>query len=138
MPFPADGVSLVPAMRGGDRGWTVPVVTEGRESASTFLGDARTTIGLRTGRWKYVRYANGDVELYDLDADPNELQSLDGDPAYAEVEDELRTLWSAYKDCLGATCRTPLPRDLQRGPEDDAAGTWLQSTRVQERYGYWR
>jgi N-acetylglucosamine-6-sulfatase len=138
MPFPADGVSLVPAMRRGDRGWTVPVVTEGRESASTFPGDARTTIGLRLGRWKYVRYANGDVELYDLDADPNELQSLDADPVYAEAQDELQALWLAYKDCVGASCRVPLPEPLQRTPAENAAATNAQSTGVQKRYGYWR
>jgi N-acetylglucosamine-6-sulfatase len=138
MPFPADGSSLVPSIRGGDRGWTVPVVTEGRESASTFPGDARTTIGLRMGRWKYVRYANGNEELYDLDADPNELESLHADPAHAELEDQLRLLWSSYKDCVGETCRVDLPVALQRTPADNAAGTEAQSAGVHSRYGYWR
>jgi N-acetylglucosamine-6-sulfatase len=34
------------------------------------------------GRWMYVRYATGEEELYDLDADPWQLSSLDKNPAY--------------------------------------------------------
>jgi arylsulfatase A-like enzyme len=146
MPFPADGVSVAPSLR-GDRGWTVPVVTEGREDAAVFrhgrgtatgFDDPRTTIGIRTPRWKYVRYDDGDGELYDLDADPNELQNRYGDPRYAAVVAELQKVWLRYKDCKGATCRAPMRADLQRGPAQDRAGTDKQSRGVQARYGYWR
>jgi len=34
--------------------------------------------GLRTARWKYVRYASGEVEIYDLRNDPWELRNLPG------------------------------------------------------------
>jgi len=146
MPFPADGVSLAPSLR-GDRGWKVPVVTEGREDSAVFrqargtaagFDDPRTTIGIRTPRWKYVRYDDGDGELYDLDADPNELQNRYGDPHYARVAAELQRVWRAYKDCRGATCRAAMPTDLQRGPAQDRAGTNKQSRGVLARYGYWR
>ena len=138
MPFPADGWSLVPTIREGDQGWRTAVVTEGREGANTFPGDGRTTIGLRLGRWKYVRYSNGDTELYDLDADPNELQSLHRDPAYAEIRERLQGLWLAYKDCVGDSCRVPLPLDLQRSAAENRAATDRQSQGVRARYGYWR
>ena len=82
-PHPPDGRSVVPSFQ-ADRGWRVPVLTEGVESSSAFddrsagealgFGDTRTTIGIRTSRWKYIRYVNGDGELYDLDRDPNEQQ----------------------------------------------------------------
>jgi arylsulfatase A-like enzyme len=138
MPFPADGWSLVPAIRQGDQGWRTAVVTEGREVGATFPGDGRTTIGLRLGQWKYVRYASGDTELYDLDADPNELQSLHDDPAYEEIGERLQALWLAYKDCVGDSCRVPLPEDLQRSPAENQAATDRQSQGVRARYGYWR
>jgi arylsulfatase A-like enzyme len=146
MPFPADGVSVAPSLR-RDRGWNVPVVTEGREDASVFrqprgttpgFDDPRTTIGIRTPRWKYVRYDDGDGELYDLDADPNELQNRYGDPRYAAVVAELQKVWLAYKDCRGASCRAPMPAALRRGPVQDKLGTDKQSRGVQARYGYWR
>jgi arylsulfatase A-like enzyme len=147
MPYPEDGRSVVPAIT-RDRGWTVPVVTEGLESGSMFptlpalkaagFHDARNTIGIRTPRYKYVRYSDGDAELYDLDRDPNELTSRIGDPAYAAVRDELHRLWLDYKDCLGASCRAPMPENLRRDPHEDEVGTNTQSRGVERRYGYWR
>ena len=117
-PHPPDGLSVVGSFR-GDRGWTVPVVTEGEETGPVFrdtagarvLGfhDHRTTIGIRTARWKYIRYNNGDGELYDLDRDPNEMRSVYGVPRYAGLQAAMQRLWTSYKDCAGVTCRRPMP-----------------------------
>jgi arylsulfatase A-like enzyme len=147
MPHPADGLSVVPSFA-RDRGWTVPVVTEGLEPSKVFrvasrhpaagFHDPRTTIGIRTPRWKYVRYNDGDGELYDLDKDPNELQSHFGDPRYASIQHELARLWRQYKDCRGASCRVPMPANLQRDPRADRLGTNKQSRGVEKRYGYFR
>jgi N-acetylglucosamine-6-sulfatase len=146
-PHQQDGLSVVPSFA-ADRGWTVPVVTEGLETSRVFrdaeqdpapgFDDPRTTIGIRTPRWKYVRYVDGDGELYDLDHDPNELHSHFGDPAYRSVQAELSRLWNRYKDCKGASCRAPMPADLRRDPAQDEAGTDTQSRGVEKRYGYYR
>jgi N-acetylglucosamine-6-sulfatase len=147
-PHPPDGRSLVGSFL-VDRGWRVPVLTEGVESSSDFddrtagaaLGfddDVRTTIGIRTARWKYIRYVNGDGELYDLDRDPNEQHSVFGKPKYAAVQSQLQRLWLAHKDCAGASCRRPLPPSLQRGPALNEAGTERQSRGFERRFGYVR
>ena len=146
-PHPPDGSSVVPSVA-GDRGWRVPVLTEGLEGEPVFrrarrhptpgFDDPRTTIGIRTPRWKYVRYVDGDGELYDLDHDPNELRSRFGDPRYARVQRELARLWRAYEDCAGASCRVAMPKDLQRDPAGDRAATRSQERGVRARYGYWR
>ena len=136
-PHPADGRSLRWNIRNGDRGWTAPVVTEaiadrasaGGTPAAVARGfvDARTTIGLRTARYKLVRWASGAVELYDLERDPNELTNVVRDPAYAAVRDRLTRLWWRYRDCAGAACTRdaagPLPggRRRGRGGDDPAA-----------------
>ena len=147
MPYAADGVSVVPSFE-SDRGWSVPVVTEGMESGRMFpvlpaakaagFHDARNTIGVRTPRYKYVRYSDGDAEMYDLDRDPNELKSVIDDPAYAGVRDQLFELWQEYKDCLGESCRAPMPQNLRRSPGANQIGTDTQSLGVERRYGYWR
>jgi choline-sulfatase len=40
---------------------------------------------LRDGRWKYLHYVNYRPQLYDLEADPEELRDVAGDPANAAV-----------------------------------------------------
>ena len=121
-----DGRSLAPVLTGPDRPWTVPVVTEGlvldvRRRPGNDLPPGLTTSGLRTPRYKLIRYANGDAELYDLLRDPNELASVWSDPAYRAVRRQLVALWEQYKQCRGAGCRVALPASLQEGPESMAA-----------------
>ena len=122
--------------------------TEGLETSAVFrdaathpvpgFTDARTTIGLRTPRWKYVRYVDGDGELYDLDADANEMHNRFGDPEYAAVQAELEQVWTAHKDCRGAACSAPMPSDLAEDPDRLQATTEDQSRQVEARYGYSR
>ena len=126
-PLPAmDGRSLAAEMTGPDQDWTVPVVTEGlikdvRRRKGTDLPPGLTTSGLRTPRYKLIRYANGDAELYDLLLDPNELTSVWNDPAYASIRQQLTDLWERYKECGGAACRVPLPPSLWGHAADMAA-----------------
>ena len=144
MPFPLDGTSVLPSVA-ADRGWSAPVVTEGLEGSRVFhtaatlstpgFHDARTTIGVRTARWKYVRYVDGDAELYDLDRDPAEMTNRYDDPAYATVRADLAAVWRDRKDCVGATCRAPLPPDLQRGPAELGRATRAQAATLTRLYG---
>ena len=41
---------------------------------------------IRTARWKYVHFAALPALLFDLDADPECLRNLAGDPAYAATQ----------------------------------------------------
>ena len=48
---------------------------------------------LRTDRYKYIRYLEGDgEELFDLQNDPGERRSLINDPKYKEVLEQHRKL----------------------------------------------
>ncbi len=136
-----DGVSLVPSFS-GDLGWTYPVLTEARipgdlkRDSGQLLSGRRTSIGLRTARYKLIKYASGEVELYDLVADPNELDSVARDPDYDALLQELTRLWRSYKDCGGDGCNVPLPPELQQSPGQLAATTKTQSSGVLARYGH--
>ncbi len=135
-----DGRSLAPEMTGPDQPWTVPVVTEGlildvRRRPGNGLPPGLTTSGIRTPRYKLIRYANGDAELYDLLRDPNELTSVWTDPAYAGIRHQLVALWEQYKECRAAACRVPLPDSLQEDPDALAAQDRHARRERKEYYG---
>ncbi len=117
-----DGSSKVAELHGDDRDWDTAVVTEGLlpdvkdVDAELGLPTGLTTSGLRTGRYKLIRYGTGEAELYDLWTDPNELTSVWDDPAYADVQGEMVRLWKQYRDCAGDACRVPLPAALRTTP----------------------
>ena len=73
-PAGLDGLSLVPLLHN-------PQTSSGRTVVTTF---DRGNVSLRSGRWRYVRYADESEELYDHRADSNEWTNLAGDPDHAE------------------------------------------------------
>jgi N-acetylglucosamine-6-sulfatase len=56
-------------------------------------------------RWKYVRYRTGEVEMYDLKADPYELENVYGKPGYQVEQARLRALYHKFKKCDAAECQ---------------------------------
>lgn len=74
------------------------VLIESRDDKSTRA--ARYT-EVRTATKKYVRHKDGSEELFDLAADPYELQDQAGDLA------TLRSIEQGLKSCAGETCWMP-------------------------------
>ena len=62
-------------------------------------------VGIRTSHYKYVDNGTGEIELYDLDADPYELTNLHANPAYAEAEAALASRLASLRTCVGKGCR---------------------------------
>ena len=83
-PEPLDGRSLVPLLRD-------PALGTGRALLTTF--DPGNT-SLRTEHWRYIRYADGSEELYNLHTDPNEWNNLAGSEQHAERMRTLRRMLS--------------------------------------------
>jgi arylsulfatase A-like enzyme len=84
------------------------------------------------GRWKLIRYPLVDrTQLFDLTADPHELQNLAGRPEQAAKEKELTELLTAemrrYGDTYPLTVNAPAkaewtpPTQQQLDAEDAAA-----------------
>jgi arylsulfatase A-like enzyme len=74
-----EGVSLSPLLANPALPWDkASVTTHGKDNHS-----------VRTAKWRYIRYSNGDEELYDHDADPHEWTNLARDKKYAETMREL-------------------------------------------------
>ena len=65
--------------------------------------------GFRVGPYKYVDYAAGGSELYDLDRDPQELDNVIDSPLYESVREYMETWLPWVADCSGSECRQELP-----------------------------
>jgi arylsulfatase A-like enzyme len=96
-----DGVSLLPIAQGRAG---LPerdlLIERGGSGPGVFTA-------VRTRRYLYAEYANGEQELYDLGTDPDELQSRHADPAYAAIKADLAARLARLRSCAGATCRSP-------------------------------
>lgn len=70
-----EGVSLAPQL--GD--------ADARRERPAISSHNRGNHAVRSEFWRYIRYADGSQELYDLRKDPNEWTNLVGDPRHAGV-----------------------------------------------------
>jgi arylsulfatase A-like enzyme len=91
-----DGRSLRPVLEGSVTTWRTALLLE--------LRSANSSYGIRTSAGKkYIEYADGFKELYDLKADPYELNnSYDAKASPGGLATRLQAL----KGCAGAACRT--------------------------------
>ena len=132
--FSADGRSLAPLLRCEEpASWRSSVLVEklpqedtseeekgkgkgkgkakGKQDKTGSAGVPKAGVGgqlafqaIRTGTHKYVEYENGEKELYDLEADPYELESIheSADPSLVE---DLQAKLEALKSCSEEGCR---------------------------------
>lgn len=68
-------------------------------------GTAAGNFMVRRGRWKYIHYIDGPPQLFDLAADPGELDDLGDSPAHADVRAELYAELTAICDPLETSNR---------------------------------
>jgi N-acetylglucosamine-6-sulfatase len=66
---------------------------------------------IRTDRYEYTLYANGQTELYDMLRDPAQLHSLAADPRYRYVRKWLYDQLVPLSSCAGPSCRVELGPD---------------------------
>lgn len=81
LPIPkhVEGVSIKPLLADPQAAWDRPALTtHGYQNHA-----------VRSEGWRYIRYANGDEELYDEAADPQEWKNLASDPQHAAIKSEL-------------------------------------------------
>jgi arylsulfatase A-like enzyme len=90
-----DGLSLLPFAANGAYGAERPIVIE----------TVRRYFALRTPEWVYVEYNDGQKELYDMQADPDQLENLVNRSDLATVREDLAARLSQLKGCQGTGCQ---------------------------------
>jgi len=137
-----DGMPLQDVITKGDEGWKRAVVTESLIPEARYakthhaLGRQPLNVqGLRLGQWKLTRYSVGyEKELYDLQADPLELNSLHRNPSYQGVLKTLIALQKSLANCAGAACLAPLPKEFQLTPAQEKLLTDAQTSATRSYY----
>jgi arylsulfatase A-like enzyme len=111
-PDDMQGASLVPLLQGkSPEDWRTSFYYHYYEYPGSH--SVRRHYGVRTERHKLIYFYNlKEWELYDLQADPDELRSVYDDPAYADIQaalhvelDRLRELYAVGEDPV------PLPKE---------------------------
>jgi arylsulfatase A-like enzyme len=78
-PAHLEGKSIVPLLKDPQAAWDTPALTTHEFNNH----------GIRSEGWRYIRYNNGDEELYDETKDPMEYTNLAKDTTFADKKEEL-------------------------------------------------
>jgi arylsulfatase A-like enzyme len=91
IPASVDGLSMAPIL--GDPGatWRDSFLFEHLQADDEdgLVAHIPTYEGIRTLQWKYIQYETGETELYDMQADPYEMQNLAESHQYSNLISEL-------------------------------------------------
>jgi arylsulfatase A-like enzyme len=104
---PIDGESLLPFARDPNRRLGRPILLEVLVSSPSLPSLYHAYTGVRTRRYLFVEYTDGERELYDLRRDPYELTNQASNPSYAAIESGLAALLTKLRHCRGESCRHP-------------------------------
>ncbi|MEM7393890.1 MAG: sulfatase/phosphatase domain-containing protein, partial [Verrucomicrobiota bacterium] len=75
-----EGRSLMPQLKDASTPRTAPAIT-------THNHDNH---GVRSEKWRFIQYADGSEELYDMEKDPNEWTNLADNPEYGKILEKHR------------------------------------------------
>lgn len=131
-PLPAcDGRSLLPIARNGDAAWLDETFseycTDGMQAWSG--GRLLQSRMLRRGRFKYCYYHGFPDQLFDLEADPDEMHDRARDSVFREQRDGLReaVLANWDPDAIGAAIKA-------RNEEKAVLSAWAKSVEPVDKY----
>jgi arylsulfatase A-like enzyme len=101
LPGEGDGRSLAPLLTGsGASDWRTSILIE---HVAPFVGHMPTYSGLRTESHVFVRYITAELELYDLQSDPDQTENQRW-KVDSSVLSEWEARLAAVAECRGAAC----------------------------------
>lgn len=81
----------------------------GGGATASLLAPPKDYAGIRLGPYKYIAWPTGEKELYNVNNDPNELNSLHRDPNYFPIRNFLHRQLKRFTSCVGRECREVTP-----------------------------
>lgn len=82
----------------------------GAKATASLLAPPKDYAGIRLGPYKYIAWPSGEKELYNLNRDPNELNSLHKVPNFFPIRNFLHRQMKRLLDCTGSVCREVTPK----------------------------
>lgn len=104
---PTDGLSLLPLLKNEAADWREDLLLE---SFGYRTGGDGVWAGLRSGQWKYIENPGQVTELYDLVADPYELENKAQDPLYQDQVNKLKARLDPMKGLNITSFQDAVPR----------------------------
>src|SRR3546814_518506 len=103
-PSYVDGRSFLPLLEDPEQSWRQSFAIERRQRETMEIVGPASFNALCTADWTYVEYFNGERELYDLQADPQQLQNV-VTAAEPLLLDQLSRRLAELANCAAANCR---------------------------------
>lgn len=76
----------------------------GNGASASLLAPPKDYSGIRLGPYKYIAWPSGEKELYDLNRDPYELNSLQNVPNFFPIRNFLHREMLRLTECSGRSC----------------------------------
>jgi N-acetylglucosamine-6-sulfatase len=100
----ANGAISTRSKRGG-----TAKASSGPSATASLLAPPKDYAGIRLGPYKYIAWPSGAKELYNINRDPNELNSLHKVPNFFPIRNFLHRQMKRLTDCVGRECREVTP-----------------------------
>ncbi|MEX2448884.1 MAG: sulfatase [Solirubrobacterales bacterium] len=79
-------------------------------ATASLLAPPKDYAGIRLGPYKYIAWPSGEKELYNINRDPNELNSLHKVPNFFPIRNFLHRQMKRLTSCVGRECREVTPK----------------------------
>jgi arylsulfatase A-like enzyme len=76
-------------------------------ASASLLAPPKDYSGIRLGPYKYIAWPDGEKELYDINRDPNELNSIVNVPNFFPIRNFLHREMLRLTECSGRDCSIP-------------------------------
>ena len=78
-------------------------------ATASLLAPPKDYAGIRLGPYKYIAWPTGEKELYNINRDPHELNSLHKVPNFFPIRNFLHRQMQRLTDCVGRDCQEVTP-----------------------------